>query len=851
MQNVMFSPKRENTEDVVATVLAKIARNILVVVFGLVPIFFVPLTYAPYNFSKILFVITGVCIALIFYSLYLLRQGTISIRSSLGIWLAWGLVAVTLTAAIFSGDITDALFGEAYGIHTVVFVGLMALIMSAVTILREHKASIMHLYILLTGSGLVIGLFQLVRLLFGPDTLTFGIFVTSTATLLGGWNDLALFFGLSLLLSLVAVEQFPLTKWGKVLFGFMSLVSLVMLAVVNFFAIWIVLGFVSLIMLMYALTKHRFADPTFSFDTRDASGTIASIILSVAVFVCSAAFVVGGSGLGQVISSMSNISYVEVRPSLDATIDIARNVYSENAFTGIGPNKFADAWLLYKNPAINQTIFWNTPFESGVGYIPTFFVTTGIFGSIAWILFLGSIVWVGFRILVAVQHVDRFWYFIGTSSFVSALYLWGMAAIYVPGPAILILAAVFTGVLFTAYSVLVPQRVFAISLVQNKRLGFALVAVTMIVIVGSVSALFFASRQYSGLVSYNKAVRSVAVGTPVDVIERGIASAFALSQNDRFAREILGIQMSKLNTLITLEAPTEVQTKQFETAVVNAINAGQLAIDADPTDAQNWRGLGTVYSILASTGFQGAYERAKESFANAESYDPKNPLIKLLQAQLESRIGNLDGARALAVEAIRLKPNYSEALLFIAQVDIARGDVAGAIESTRAHSTLEPNNPARQYQLGILYSANGDVSAAIQSFERAIELDTNYANARYLLALSYDQVGRSDEARAQLERVLALNPGNEAVLELIARIDSGQPLNVATPTTPPVTDPEAVVGDQGDVTTTEAVDSPLLTPVNTVPDSEEETRDESDVEEDDNGALSSDEDVARDESISE
>ena len=67
-----------------------------------------------------------------------------------------------------------------------------------------------------------------------------------------------------------------------------------------------------------------------------------------------------------------------------------------------------DAWRLYKDPSINQTIFWNTDFESGNGFVSTAMVTTGLFGVIAWVLFLGLFCWQGVRLLFQAGHSDRF-----------------------------------------------------------------------------------------------------------------------------------------------------------------------------------------------------------------------------------------------------------------------------------------------------------------------------------------------------------------------------------------------------------------------------------------------------------
>jgi tetratricopeptide (TPR) repeat protein len=822
MQNVIFSPDIGEDKDVVAMVLSNIAKNILLLVLGLSPLFFLPIAYAPFNFTKVLFVLIGVFLALIFYSLSVLRQGNLSLRLSVGLGSVWALFVVTLASATFTGDVRDALLGDAFGIHTAIFVGLLALIVWIVTVLLDSKKSIIKLYMFLTGAGVTIGLYHIVRLFFGPDALTFGIFTTVTATPLGGWNDLALFSGLSLLLAMVAVEQFPLTNWGRVLFGFVSAVSLVMLAVVNFFAIWVVLGLISLIVLIYTLTKDRFKTNSLALEKEESVGMIPSILLSVTVFVCSAVFVIGGAGLGQFVSSATGVSYVEVRPSLEATIDLTRNVYTESAVFGVGPNKFADAWRLYKDPTINETIFWNSPFDAGVGYIPTFAVTTGILGILAWLAFLGFTVRTGFRVLFSTNHVDRFWYFVGTSAFVSSLYLWGMSVVYVPGPAILILAAVFTGVLYTAHAAIFPLHTASVSLNGGRRMGFVLSALALVVIVGSVSVLYVSIQQYNSLLNFNQAVASASLGVPTEVVEQKISQALAASPNDLFARELVLLQLAKMNTLLSVPTPTDEQRLAFQSTTIIAVNEGKRAVDIDPTNPLNWENLGQVYSILTVVGIERAYEQALEAFANATRYDPTNPEIKLMLTQLESRAGNLEAARAHALAAIDLKSNYTDAFFFISQVDIARGDTAGAIESTRAAITLEPQNPARYYQLGVLYSSEGNIQGAVGAFQEAIKINESYANARYFLALAYDQLGRSQEARVQLERVFELNPGNADVKVLLEKLDRGERLNESEAVIQQVSEVLPEVAEDGTVTATQDPDSSLLSPVNTVPEGSRE-----------------------------
>ena len=815
MQEQFQAPAPQTAEDTVEVSLRTIAQNIIVIIFGLLPIFFVPVVFAPFGYTKTLLVIVGVLVSCIFFSLSVLRSGSIKISAPWALVAFWGVALVTAVSALLSGDMFDSFIGESVGVHTGFFMLLLATTMSISSVFGQTKTTIMRLYILLTGSAIVLGIFHLLRIIFGADFLTLGVFTTLSSTPLGGWNDLGLFFGLTILLSLVALEQLPLTKWGKILFSAVVGVSLLMLAVVNFFAIWIVLALVSLVQLMYTLTKDRFSEETLPLQGKAEVSTY-SVTLSTAVFVFSLIFIIGGTAVGGFVSEMTNISYVEVRPSLEATVDIGRQVYQENAFVGIGPNKFSDAWRLYKDPSINQTVFWATDFASGNGFITTQFVTGGVFSILAWFVFFGLFLAAGFRMLFKAVHVDRFWYFIGTSSFVAAVYLWSMSFLYNPGPVILLLVAMFTSIMFVAHGTLLSSNGRRFSITSNRRAGFILVGVVMIVIVGSASALFYAGRHYTSVYAFSGAVSGLNGSTTLEEVEQTIASSYAVTSNDVYARQLASYQIAKMNSLLGLEESTPEQQQAFQAAAANGVNAAQLAVDTDPTDSLNWSTLGGVYSILAAAGVEGAKDRAADAFAKARLFDPTNPSYALLEAQLLSRTGDIEGARALAIAAVQLKQNYTDALFFLTQLDIADGKVEDAIDTTRAIISLEPNNPARYYQLGVLESSAENVDNAIAAFSGAIALDTNYANARYFLALAYIQKGDSDAALEQLEVVLTLNPGNTDIESLIAQLKSGVAFEVAPETLlEQIEEPEAVTeGISNEVTASETPDTPLVSSVN-------------------------------------
>jgi tetratricopeptide (TPR) repeat protein len=827
MQETISYRESEQTKDSIESTLQSTAQNILIFAFGLSPLVFVPVAFIPLDYIKTTLVIVCVLFAIIFFSLSILRSGRILFSAPLALWALWAVAIATAVSAVLSGDMYDAFVGDDIGVHTGVFAILLALVATTILLVLRNKEAITRLYVLLTGSAVVLALFHLVRLVFGPDILVLGVFNSLVSTPIGGWNDLALFFGLSIILSLVALEQLSLTRWGKALFISVIAFSLLMLAVVNFVAVWVVLGLVSLIVLMYSLTKERFMDKTLTLEGKQNAVSFLSVGLSLAVFIVSLTFIIGGGAVGGSISKVTGISYIEVRPSFEATVDIARNVFKENAFVGIGPNKFVDAWRLYKDPSINMTAFWATDFKGGSGYITTAFVTTGIAGMIAWIVFFIMFLYIGFKLLFRPAHVDRLWYFIGSSSFAAAAYLWGMSALYVPGVAILLLATVFTAILFVTYATVVEVRSLSFSMEANKRAGIILVGLVMVIIVGASSALYYMGRHYASVHTFAEALSEAQVSGDLAVVERSIASAYSIVQNDGYASQLASFELAQINTLAGLSELTNQQQQELQSSVQNGINAALMATQGDPTDARNWSTLGGIYSVLAEASVEGAKDRAREAFAKARMYDPTNPLHTLLEAQLNSRSGDLASARSKALEAIGQKSNYTDALFFLAQIDIAEGKTADAITTTLAIISLEPNNPARHYQLGVLHSASGNLDASIAAFEQAIALDVNYANARYFLALAYAQKGKRDGALEQLQKVLDLNPGNTDVISLMDRIRSGAPLEV-TQESQQVSEPESVTSEDNAITTTEAPATSLITPVNGV--GEEEVLEEGEAQ---------------------
>ncbi len=808
--------------DPIAITLQKFAQYILIGIFGLLPLIFAPSALVPLEYTKTVVVSIGLLTAFLLLSLHVLRTGKMALSVSYTLIAFWVLVLVAWVSALLSGDPNDSFVGDVLGVHTFCFLGLLALTASLWSYVGIDRGVVTKLYLLLGFSTVALAVLHMVRLFGGPDVLNFGILSDNTSTVIGNWNELALFFGLVVLLTLLTLEQIKLNKYYRYAFAALLVVSLVMLSVINFFSIWLILGLISFGMIVYSLSKDRFSGIQRPLIKQRESSS--SLILSLIVCAVSLFFIIGGGALGTKITTMTGISYVEVRPSLEATIGIMKGVYTQDALLGVGPNRFADAWRTHKNEAINDTIFWNTDFNAGNGYIPTFFVTTGILGAIAWTVFLGTFLWFGIRGLLRYTGNDPFWHYVKLSSFVGALYVWIISMIYVPGTTMILIGALCTGITIAADRALKLERIFVWDMAAAQRVGFIVTMGVIGMMIFAVQLLFISGKQYVAAYTFNSGILLSQSSNDVHAVEARLLSAYELRQSDVYARRVSDYQFSQLSGLLALKDPTEEQKKQFEDVFKNAISAAVLSTELDPTEPINWATLGGIYSLLVTANYEGAYDRAHESLSMAKSLDPHNPARSLALAELEARGGKNEPARTFANESISKKANYGDAFLFLSQLDIAEGNVEGAIRHTEAVIALEPNNAARYYQLGVLNTALGRTEKAVAAFEGAIRTDPSYANARYLLAFAYDALGRTEEARQQLVRVLELNPGNRDVEELIALLDQdGSFRGLSSVDAVPVLNESVVDVENDTVITTEDPDSSLVSPVNVVPEELEDT----------------------------
>lgn len=816
MEQSSFTPKVARSTDTLAVFFSKTNRFLILALLAIMPLVFIPGMIGPF---KTFFAVFVVLISIIVGSFGILRKGTIP-RSVPLILLAWlGVVGASFVSALLSDNLVYSLRGDMIETQTVSFLLLLGIIMLLVLAFGQDKKMAMWMIIIPIFTSTILGIHQILRFFFDFTFLDFGVLSASSDTLVGGFNDLGIFLTATILIMLIGVIQLALPR--LILFGVLAilLINLFVLMVININYLWIVLGLTSLLLLMFLLTKDRFVTSSTPVPV-----SIMSVIIMSLVFVVSAVFFVGGSNLGSTVSTWVGVDYTEVRPSFTATLDIMRNVMANNAFTGIGPNRFVDAWQLYKDQSINQTIFWNTGFSFGSSYILTWFATTGIIGVLAWMTFFTLFLYRGIKTLFMTDNRDSLWFFIGTVSFVLALFLWGTLWLYVAGSYILVLAAIMTGLYLVAErSLRMYDEVTTPKLFVSTRAGFVLIGVVMLVVVGTVSIGYTMSRQFVSLTTYVNATKNVAGEDAIDLVIGRLAKAYSYYPSDIYLRDIIAYQVVQLNSLLALSEPDAGQKQEFNSIVENIVRVANESVQLRPFRARSWAILGDVYALLSQLGIEGADLRATETYEKAKILDPQSPYYPLQIGLLTVRSGDREVGRAKIGEALQLKQNYVEALSLLAQLDIDEGNIEQAIRITEALVVLEPNNGGRLYQLALLYGAAKNRESAVAVLDKAIELNPQFANARYLRSLHLYVAGDVTEAVKELEAVRDLDENNLSVNQIIIQMQAGTLTPNFALTPKAVNEPDTVSVQEDVVTTSEVPDSDLISPVNTQANESEET----------------------------
>ncbi len=743
----------------------KISYYLFLALAFLLPFWVIPFGGFSVAASKAVLVYVLVLVSAIFYLIHVLSEGKISYLKSIALYALGGIVLISFFSALFSGSFLHSLFGAGSEVGTFSFIFILSIALFLTTVFfREEKRALSFSFLFIVSSFIVF-ICQLIRFVFDVDFG--GILASKTNTLLGSWADLSVFFGFIGLVSIIVLEFFGEKlnylksgfKWRLFLYLILFF-SLLVMVITNFVTTWIVFGFLLLVFFVYLFS---------AFGKKRNFISLPFLIILLSVF-----FILARPLTGELVASMG-FDVVEIRPSWGVTLDITKQTLNDgakNLFLGSGPNTFTYQWLKFKPVDINQTMFWAVGFQSGVGFLPTLFITTGLLGIFAWLFFLGIIFYYGIKAVgYSENDIVKSLLF---GSFLGSAYLWIFTFIYNPGIFVLILTFLVTGLFLAmlAKSGYLQTREF--SFIDKTSFGFVFSLVAVLMLIISISGFYMLFQKYWAIYSYNKGLMAFNIGGDLEKAEGYFVKAARFDKQDRYYRSLAELGMVKIAVILKQQLPKEEAKTQFQNVLADTVQNAQTAVDLNPTGLSNWFVLGQVYENIIPLKVQGSREAALEAYSRASKIAPTDPRPFLLSARVEAQSGKNEEARAYLISALELKRNYTAALFLLSKITAQEGDLKNAIAQTEAARLTAPNDIGVLFQLGMFYYQDKDYGNAQPVFEKIISLNPNYSNARYFLGLVYEKNGNDPAAIKQFEAIQELNPDNTEVKKILSNLRAGK-----------------------------------------------------------------------------
>lgn len=742
----------------------------------LLPIFFVPASVLSLGVAKTFLLALAVVVALVGVVVKVIGRGGISLPSTHLMWFVLLLPLAYLVSALLGANPAKSLWGYNLEVGTFGFVLLASLLLGVIATIFSDSAKILRAWGAFFISVSLITLFALVKVLSGGFPV-WGTFFGNMANPLGGWPDYAMFLSLIAVLSALALSLFNLERVYKLTLSVILVSSLFLMTVINFSTAFLLALVVGVLGLVYVVKIDPQTTSDLEGESRSPRWPMILLVVVALVFVINPTISATYGSLSDTISAAFNVSNVEVRPSLGATMDITKSVLGENPIFGTGPNTFSESWLLHKPQEINETIFWNTAFPFGLSFVLTQVASVGLLGTLVWLAFFALLLVLLLKTLARLPE-DRLERGLLVASLFATLFLWIGAFLYTPSVVMLTLAFIFTGLLVASATASGVVETRDIVFSKNNALNFVSVVVVVVLGIGLVSLGFSVFQRT--LASHHFQVALSLSGTPgasLDEIETRLLNAIRLSPQDIYYSAFSEVSIARAESILnSTEGSQEENLERFQAALSNGVASAQTAVSMNPESYRNRVILGSIYSSLVPEPFsvEGAYESAVETFAEARLRNPLGPEVPLLLARLEFANGELDAARERVSEAIALKPDYADAYFLSTQLEISSNNIPQAIRSAETSAVLSPDNAGVFFQLGLLKYTSEDWSGATSAFEQALRIVPEYANAKYFLGLALDKLGRRDEALRHFEALLVTNPDNAEVITIVENLRAGR-----------------------------------------------------------------------------
>jgi len=176
----------------------------------------------------------------------------------------------------------------------------------------------------------------------------------------------------------------------------------------------------------------------------------------------------------------------------------------------------------------------------------------------------------------------------------------------------------------------------------------------------------------------------------------------------------------------------------------------------------------------------GRLEEARADYRNALRLQPEYADALHMLGVLAYQAGQYDEALSLISRAGKLMPPNAGVYTNLGNVFQARGELEEAVAAFHKAIKLAPDNAIAHNNLGNALRLQGKTDAAVDAFTSALTIDGDYSEAHANLAITYQAMGEEARATRSYEQAVKLDPGNKPAAHMLAAL-----LGEATDGAPP------------------------------------------------------------------
>ena len=168
---------------------------------------------------------------------------------------------------------------------------------------------------------------------------------------------------------------------------------------------------------------------------------------------------------------------------------------------------------------------------------------------------------------------------------------------------------------------------------------------------------------------------------------------------------------------------------------------------------------------------KGDTKKALEVLERLDQTYPDVPFIKYKLARAYLRNNNINQAKLALDQAVSLNPNYDDAVLLLAQVNLSTGHAEAVIEPMTRLLKRRPDLSNAALVLAGAYGSLDRFDDAAVVLEEQVKLAPKDPQPLIALGMTYRQAKRNDEARQAFEKAAQLSPNNLFLIDQLIDLD--------------------------------------------------------------------------------